>query len=66
LGQQGCDLTDGDRFGCRVEIVRAYEQAIGAKIDTVVLAMNDSALESLALVHDWLTRLHRAREKKLL
>jgi hypothetical protein len=49
-----------------VEIVRAYEQAIGAKIDTVVLAMNNSALESLALVHDWLTRLHWAREKRLL
>jgi hypothetical protein len=50
----------------KVEIVRAYEQAVGAKIDTVVLAMNNSALESLALVHDWLTRLHWAREKKLL
>lgn len=48
------------------EIVRAYEQAIGAKVDTVVLAMNNSALESLALVHDWLTRLHWAREKKKL
>jgi hypothetical protein len=48
------------------EIVRAYEQAIGARIDTVVLAMNNSALESLALVHDWLTRLHWAREKKVL
>jgi hypothetical protein len=44
----------------------AYEQAIGAKIETVVLAMNNSALESLALVHDWLTRLHWAREKKVL
>jgi hypothetical protein len=48
------------------EIVRAYEQTIGAKIDAVVLAMNNSALESLALVHDWLTRLHWAREKELL
>jgi hypothetical protein len=48
------------------EVVRAYEQAIGARVDTVVLAMNNSALESLALVHDWLTRLHWAREKRLL
>jgi hypothetical protein len=48
------------------EIVYAYERAIGAMVDSVVLVMNNRALESLALVHDWLTRLHWAREKKLL